>query len=120
MTASAIQGDREKCLDSGMNNYLAKPVRAQTLKALLESYLNKTEAVKEIPNLQSEAKKLVKEVLSEAGADQQLKDAKREATGRKDGEEDTSNKPERPSSIRMSTTLRWHDGTPEENGHGKS
>ncbi|KAF2742680.1 hypothetical protein M011DRAFT_432568 [Sporormia fimetaria CBS 119925] len=41
MTASAIEGDREKCLASGMNNYLAKPVKPNTLKALLESYLSK-------------------------------------------------------------------------------
>ncbi|KAI4201323.1 MAG: hypothetical protein LQ350_003361 [Teloschistes chrysophthalmus] len=40
MTASAIRGDREKCIDAGMNNYLAKPVKANVLKAMLESYLN--------------------------------------------------------------------------------
>ena len=40
MTASAIRGDREKCIDSGMNNYLAKPVRAAVLKTMLEEYLN--------------------------------------------------------------------------------
>lgn len=39
MTASAIQGDREKCLESGMNDYLAKPVRVQVLKKKLEQYL---------------------------------------------------------------------------------
>ena len=39
VTASAIQGDREKCIDAGMNNYLAKPVRAIVLKTMLESYL---------------------------------------------------------------------------------
>jgi signal transduction histidine kinase/predicted ATPase/DNA-binding response OmpR family regulator len=39
MTASAIQGDREKCLAAGMNDYLAKPVRSDVLKRKLESYL---------------------------------------------------------------------------------
>jgi response regulator RpfG family c-di-GMP phosphodiesterase len=113
MTASAIQGDREKCLDSGMNNYLAKPVRAQTLKALLESYLNKDERPKEIPNLQTEAKKLVKEALSEAGADQPLNVAKNEVDGIGDNKRE-GQKLERPKSVRVSTTVRWHDGTPEE------
>ncbi|QIW99799.1 hypothetical protein AMS68_005317 [Peltaster fructicola] len=63
MTASAIRGDREKCLQCGMDSYLAKPVRADTLKQMLESYLN--QASKAIPNLQHEADKLVKHVVDE-------------------------------------------------------
>lgn len=39
MTASAIRGDRERCIEAGMNNYLAKPVRFAVLKSMLESYL---------------------------------------------------------------------------------
>lgn len=113
MTASAIQGDREKCLDSGMNNYLAKPVRAQTLKALLESYLNKDERSKEIPNLQTEVKKLVKEALSEGGAGQPLNVAQNDINEQKE-EHGKIERPERPRSVRMSTAVRWHDGTPEE------
>jgi DNA-binding response OmpR family regulator len=92
MTASAIEGDREKCLDAGMNNYLAKPVRAQTLKSLLDSYVNKQGEGNDVPNLQAEAKKLVTQALSEA-------DAGKEA-GQKIGIRS------RPNSVR-STTQRW-------------
>ena len=36
MTANAMQGDREKCLGAGMNEYLAKPIRPEALQAALE------------------------------------------------------------------------------------
>lgn len=35
MTASAIQGDKEKCTQAGMDDYLAKPVRGKTLEKML-------------------------------------------------------------------------------------
>lgn len=54
MTASAIRGDREKCLQAGMNNYLAKPVRAAVLKSMLQEYLSLSTA--SLPNLQGSVK----------------------------------------------------------------
>ncbi|MDM8524029.1 response regulator [Desulfococcaceae bacterium HSG8] len=51
MTAYAMKGDREKCLRSGMNDYVTKPVDTDQLFAALERW---TELAIEIPESESE------------------------------------------------------------------
>lgn len=38
MTAHAIQGDRERCLEAGMDDYVKKPVRSEDLSAVLQKW----------------------------------------------------------------------------------
>jgi HPt (histidine-containing phosphotransfer) domain-containing protein len=39
MTAHALQGDREKCIEAGMNDYLTKPISPRALADALEKWL---------------------------------------------------------------------------------
>jgi CheY-like chemotaxis protein len=45
MTAGAMEGDRQKCLEAGMDEYITKPVKVTVLQTILEKiatqkYLN--------------------------------------------------------------------------------
>ena len=39
MTANAMAGDRDKCLEAGMDDYIAKPVQKEALYDIIEKYL---------------------------------------------------------------------------------
>jgi len=39
LTASAMPGDRERCIEAGMDDYLSKPFTRDALKGMLERWL---------------------------------------------------------------------------------
>jgi PAS domain S-box-containing protein len=43
VTANAMDGDREKCLTSGMDDYIAKPVEPKTLEKIINHWLNSSQ-----------------------------------------------------------------------------
>jgi CheY-like chemotaxis protein len=47
LTALAMPGDREQCLEAGANEYMSKPIKLTRLAKLIESYLNQNPGQKE-------------------------------------------------------------------------
>jgi len=47
MTANAMQGDRERCLEAGMDDYIPKPITIVDLKAALGRWLSPADAAAE-------------------------------------------------------------------------
>jgi CheY-like chemotaxis protein len=45
MTAHAMKGDRQRCLDAGMDEYISKPIRAQQLIDVIENLLGSAQPV---------------------------------------------------------------------------
>jgi CheY-like chemotaxis protein len=39
LTADAMKGDKERCLDAGMSNYISKPFKLEEIEAVLKEYL---------------------------------------------------------------------------------
>lgn len=50
LTASAIEGEREKCLAAGMDDYITKPINEELLIGLIDSWIKQSPAPADAPD----------------------------------------------------------------------
>jgi len=75
MTALVMKGDRERCVEAGMDGYLSKPIRTQELDEVLDMYVDRNR--KQIPSADStdpcgEASVCTEEILERVEGDRGL------------------------------------------------
>jgi CheY-like chemotaxis protein len=51
LTAHAMKGDQERCLAAGMDGYLTKPILAQELDAILETFVTRRASATKTPEV---------------------------------------------------------------------
>jgi two-component system sensor histidine kinase/response regulator len=71
MTALVMKGDRERCLEAGMDGYMSKPIRTQELDEILDRYSGTASAVTVVakPEETSPSCVLIEELMDRIGGD---------------------------------------------------
>jgi two-component system sensor histidine kinase/response regulator len=54
MTANAMDADRDRCLEAGMDDYLSKPIKAQELQDMLKRVTHAKKMVTDLQSIQAE------------------------------------------------------------------